>query len=606
VQKPFSYSIFASVTKPDKMYQQLQANYRIQLKTLSRKYNTISLFRLVVAVLFLVNTYLAIDNYQKYHSYIGVLLVAIFIAVMRFHKSIDTKRKLTQNLLKINTTEFEYLNENKLPFENGAEYVDFKHEYAYDLDVFGNDSLFQHLNRTATFVGKKTLAHQLLSHQNKEQILQNQQAVQELAKELTWRQDFEAYAKLSSDSEKMYQKLKTWSAAPSQPIGAFIQTFSYVMPVLFVAAIATYFFTERYVFLSISSFIFVVNLGILGNFFKRIMLENANSESIDKTLLHYSSLLSKIENASFASPYFIHLQQQLRVGNGRTSIKIKKLSELFARLDSIGNLITTPVFNGVFLFHVHTLKALIDWKKSNGSQLMKAIEVMGEVEMLNSLANFAYNNPEYAFPKVNEGYEVTFTNLSHPLLNKKNRVGNDVDFSKENFIILTGSNMSGKSTFLRSLGINMVLAGTGAPVCADEANVHPLKVLVSMRLSDSLSDSTSYFFAEIKRLKQIMDSLQNERSFVLLDEILRGTNSDDKRNGTIEVIKKMIHKNAIGAIATHDTEVCLTTDEFPKQLVNKSFEVAIVDNELYFDYKLRDGICQNKSATFIMKKWGVI
>jgi DNA mismatch repair ATPase MutS len=302
----------------------------------------------------------------------------------------------------------------------------------------------------------------------------------------------------------------------------------------------------------------------------------------------------------------IQLQEQLLANNGKTSIKIKKLSELFARLDSIGNLITTPVFNGVFLFHVHTLKALIDWKKSNGSQLMKAIEVMGEVEMLNSLANFAFNNPEYAFPKVNEAYEVTFTNLSHPLLNKKNRVGNDVDFSKENFIILTGSNMSGKSTFLRSLGINMVLAGTGAPVCADEANVYPLKVLVSMRLSDSLSDSTSYFFAEIKRLKQIMDSLQNERSFVLLDEILRGTNSDDKRNGTIEVIKKMIHKNAIGAIATHDTEVCLTTDDFPKQLVNKSFEVAIVDNELYFDYKLRDGICQNKSATFIMKKWGVI
>jgi ABC-type lipoprotein export system ATPase subunit len=588
------------------MYQQLQENYQNQFKILSRKYNTISLFRLVVAVLFLINAFMAIDKYQNYHFYIGFLLVAIFIAVMRFHKSIDIKRKLAQNLLKINTTELEYLNENKLPFENGAEYVDFKHEYAYDLDIFGNDSLFQHLNRTATFLGKKTLASQLLSHQNKEQILQNQQAVQELAKDLTWRQDFEAYAKLSSDSEKLYQKLNTWSIAPSQPTSAFMQVLSYIMPVLFVAAIATYFFTKQYVFLSISSFIFVFNLGILGIFFKRIMLENANSESIDKTLLHYSSLLSKIEKATFTSPHLIKLQEQLLTNNGKTSIKIKKLSELFARLDSIGNLVTTPVFNGVFLFHVHTLNALIDWKKSNGSHLMNAIGVMGEVEMLNSLANFAYNNPEYAFPKLNDVFEINFTNLSHPLLNKKNRVGNDVDFSKENFIILTGSNMSGKSTFLRSLGINMVLAGTGAPVCADVANVHPLKVLVSMRLSDSLSDSTSYFFAEIKRLKQIMDSLQNGRSFVLLDEILRGTNSDDKRNGTIEVIKKMIQKNAIGAIATHDTEVCLTTDEFPKQLVNKSFEVAIVENELYFDYKLRNGICQNKSATFIMRKWGVI
>ena len=590
----------------DKMYKQLQETYRDELKIIIRKYNTISLFRLMVAVLFLVNAYLSIDEYQNYHFYIGILLIAIFLYVMRFHKTIDTQRKLTQNLLKINTTELEYLTENKLPFENGSENIDFKHEYAYDLDIFGADSLFQHLNRTATFMGKKTLANQLLNQQTQEQILLNQEAVQELAKDLIWRQDFEAHAKMSSDSEKLYTKLKTWSSAPSAPIGRFMYILSFVTPLLFVLAITTYFITNQYVYLSLSSFIFVFNLGILGNFFKRIMIENANSESIDKALLHYSSLLSKIEKASFTSIYLSTLQSQLVQDHQKTSLKIKKLSDLFGRLDSIGNLVTTPVFNGTFLFHVHTLKALIDWKKQNGSQLMKAIEIMGEVEMLNSLANFAYNNPEYAFPKLNGSYQIQFTNLSHPLLNKENRVGNDVDFSKQSFIILTGSNMSGKSTFLRSLGINMVLAATGAPVCADSANVHPLKVLVSMRLSDSLTDSTSYFFAEIKRLKQIMDSLQNERSFVLLDEILRGTNSDDKRNGTIEVIKKMIAKNAVGAIATHDIEVCLTTNDYPNQLINKSFEVAIVDNELYFDYKLRDGICQNKSATFIMQKWGVI
>ena len=588
------------------MYQQLQNDYSIQLKILSKKYNTISLFRLVVAVLFLINGYLAIDNYQNYHFYIGFLLVALFIAVMRFHNTIAIKRKLAQNLLQINTTEFEYTSQQKLPFENGSEFIDFKHEYAYDLDVFGNDSLFQHLNRTATFIGKKKLATQLMATQSHDQILQNQEAIQDLAKDLTWRQDFEAFAKMTRDSEKSYIKLKNWSAAPSAPIGKFMQVLTFITPLLFVAAIALYFITKQYVYLSISSFIFVFNLGLLGSFSKRILIENANSESIDKTLLHYSSLLSKIEKSTFVSTHLIHLRQQLLTNNEKTSVKIKKLSELFARLDSIGNIVTTISFNGVFLFHIHTLKALLDWKKKNGSDLMKAIEVMGEVEMLNSFANFSYNNPEYTFPKLNDVYQIQFTDLSHPLLNKNNRIGNDVNFSKENFIILTGSNMSGKSTFLRSLGINMVLAGTGAPVCATEANVHPLKVLVSMRLSDSLSDSTSYFFAEIKRLKQIMESLQNERSFVLLDEILRGTNSEDKRNGTIEVIKKMIQKSAIGAIATHDTEVCLTTNEFPQQLINKSFEVAIVDNELYFDYKLRDGICQNKSATFIMKKWGVI
>ena len=152
----------------------------------------------------------------------------------------------------------------------------------------------------------------------------------------------------------------------------------------------------------------------------------------------------------------------------------------------------------------------------------------------------------------------------------------------------------------------MVLAGIGSPVCSSNANIHPLDVIVSMRQSDSLADSESYFFAEVKRLKHIMDELNKKICFVLLDEILRGTNSDDKRNGTIAVIKKIIGKNAIGAIATHDMEICKTTAEFPTHLTNKCFEVEIINNDLSFDYKLREGICKNKSATFLMKKMEVI
>jgi DNA mismatch repair ATPase MutS len=264
------------------------------------------------------------------------------------------------------------------------------------------------------------------------------------------------------------------------------------------------------------------------------------------------------------------------------------------------------LFNGTFLFNLHVLKSMIVWKKQHAVVLEEWLEVIGEFEMLNCLANFSYNNPEFVYPTLNSNYEIDFSDLSHPLLNPATRVGNEVQFQPQSFMILTGSNMSGKSTFLRSLGINMVLSGMGSPVCATQANVHPLPVLVSMRLSDSLSDSESYFFAEIKRLKQIMDELEENPAFVLLDEILRGTNSDDKRNGTIEVVKKVIGKKAIGAIATHDIEVCLTTNEYPEILTNKCFEVEISNNELHFDYTLRDGICKNKSATFLMKKMGVI
>jgi DNA mismatch repair ATPase MutS len=344
----------------------------------------------------------------------------------------------------------------------------------------------------------------------------------------------------------------------------------------------------------------------MGLFFKRIQAEIAHTADIDKTIHQYSLLLQKIESQTYTSKKLKDLQKKLMFEKVQASGHLKELSELFSKMDTIANLITATLFNGTVLYHFHVLHSLISWKREHVKAVKNWLDVIGEFEMLNSVANFSFNNPDFAYPKLNTQFEISFTDLSHPLLNPITRVGNDIAFQPQSFMILTGSNMSGKSTFLRSLGINMVLAGIGSPVCASAASIHPLPVLVSMRLSDSLSDSESYFFAEIKRLKQIMDALENQPAFVLLDEILRGTNSDDKRNGTIEVIKKVIGKKAIGAIATHDIEVCLTTNEYPNILTNACFEVEIKEDDLHFDYKLRDGICKNKSATFLMKKMGVI
>jgi len=246
------------------------------------------------------------------------------------------------------------------------------------------------------------------------------------------------------------------------------------------------------------------------------------------------------------------------------------------------------------------------WKARYAGKIEEWIAVIAQFEALNSLANYSYNNPDFVFPTLNREHRISFSDLGHPLINGETRIGNDISFNENPFVILTGSNMSGKSTFLRSLGVNMVLASCGAPVCAKAADLHPMPVLVSMRLSDNLSESESYFFAEVKRLKQIMEQAEAERAFVLLDEILRGTNSNDKRSGTVEVIKKLIEKKVLGAIATHDLKVCDTTSEYPNYLVNKCFEVEIVNDVLDFDYKLREGICHNQSATFIMKQMKVI
>ncbi|WP_349679394.1 MutS-related protein [Flavobacterium sp. UBA6046] len=538
--------------------------------------------------------------------FLAAIFFIIFVILMRMHSKLQFQRKITETLLDINKNELSYLEKVAIPFENGAEFNDFYHPYAYDLDIFGTHSLFQNLNRTATYIGKKTLAKQCLTLLANDEILRNQEAIKELANKLDWRQEFLALAKISQDDATSYSSLLKWSKFESAPLTKTTIWISFLAPSLFIGISLAYLITSNAIFLNYISLLFVFNLGFLGKFLKRIQIEIANASNIDKIIAQYGLLLQKIEEETFQSNKLIDLQKQLTFKKENASIHLKKLANLFSNMDSIGNFVTAILFNGTFLFNIHVLKNLILWKKEHADALEDWLDVIGEFEMLNSLANISYNNPNFVFPNLNTNNEISFSDLSHPLLNSKNRVGNAIRFQPQSFLILTGSNMSGKSTFLRSLGINMVLTGMGAPVCATKADVHPLPVLVSMRLSDSLSDSESYFFAEIKRLKQIMDELEKGAAFVLLDEILRGTNSDDKRNGTIEVIKKVIGKKAIGAIATHDIEVCLTTNEYPDQLANKCFEVEIVNNDLFFDYTLRNGICKNKSATFLMKKMGII
>ncbi|RED22732.1 MutS-like protein [Flavobacterium cutihirudinis] len=582
------------------------AHYSDVFNKISKRYNSISILRLLSVFFCLAMLFYYIKTSETLFIALAFLSFAGFLFLMRIHSRLSFKRDLTKAILKINQNEISFLKKEKLPFENGIEFNDFHHPYAYDLDIFGEHSLFQNLNRTETFIGKKTLATKLLGIVSNEEILANQKAIHELAKKIDWRQDFQSLAAISNDSKASYDALMYWNSFKNNTLPKVLVLLSFAFPVLFFGFLAAYIFTSKTIILSYVTYVFIGNLMILGSATKRIKSEIAQADYIDKIIKQYSLLVEKIETEKFESEKLISLQHQLKFKNADASAHLKQLSELFSRMDTISNFVTALVFNGTFLFNLHVLKALLKWKENYAEELEKWIKIIGEFEALNSLANISFNNPDFVFPQINSEHKIDFKDLSHPLLNANGRVGNDVDFSPQSFIILTGSNMSGKSTFLRSLGVNMVLGGMGSVVCASKANIHPLPVLVSMRLSDSLADSESYFFAEIKRLKQIMDALEESSAFVLLDEILRGTNSDDKRNGTIEVVKKVIAKRAIGAIATHDIEVCLTTNEFPEILTNQCFEVEIKNNELHFDYKLRSGICKNKSATFLMQKMGVI
>jgi DNA mismatch repair ATPase MutS len=587
-------------------YLKLKAQYSEEYKQLNKRHNLIGVMRLLMGIALIGLVYQSFVTSKVVFIALSIALFLFFIFFMKIHDRRAWNRKLKKQLIAINNDEIIYLERTGMPFENGAEYVDFKHFYSFDLDFFGQNSLFQNLNRTATYIGGKKLAERLLSLLKNEEIKANQVAINELAEKLDWRQQLVALAKITKDNKDSYQKLIDWTAAKQEKIAKPLNFIFYAMPALFLVLVAAHVFTSNALFFQLAVTSFLMNLVLLVTQLKKIKKEIIDSDEIAKIVKQYALIIEKIENEKFESEQLNLLKKGLTFQTLSASKQIKKLSRLLSEIQGVQNLLGALLVNGSVLYHLHTLKRIVEWKQQNSQNIKDWLDIIGEFETLNSLANFSYNNPSYVFPALNENYEISLEDLGHPLLPSENRICNDIAFNDHDFVILTGSNMSGKSTFLRTLGINMVLAGTGAPICASRANIHPLNVIVSMRQTDSLNDSESYFFAEVKRLKQIMDKLQAERCFVLLDEILKGTNSDDKQTGTIQVIKKVIAKQAIGVIATHDLDVCETTKEFPDTLTNKCFEVEIVNNDLFFNYKLIDGVCKNKSATFLMKKMEVI
>lgn len=585
-----------------KTYSERKEHYQKLVSKLEKQSRTIGMLRLAFALGMIVTLFYWISNVNLIFIGLTILFLVAFIFLFFRHQSISWKKKLTRTLLQINDNEINHLNGNSNAFPEGSEYHDAKHFYSLDLDVFGTNSLFQNLNRTATYIGGKKLADKLLNLLPAETIPLNQQAIQELSGDYEWRQNLLALATLIDDKEKNYNDLVEWSDRPSKPFSRFEKVMLYVLPsvtVLLAVAYLTLPISNLFTYLS---GVFIFNLFVTSRYIKRIKREIFDFDKIGEVIRHYSLILEEIENRSFTSSKLLALQKSILIDNSKASFQIKRLSKHLSNLQNIQNVIGAFFLNGLLLFHVHSLMKLTKWKDSFSKDINTWLESIGEFEAMNSLANFRFNNADFVFPEISEDPVFDVVDLGHPLIPAENRVCNNVHLDLTNFTILTGSNMSGKSTFLRSIGINMVLGGTGSVICASKAKLHPLKVLVSMRQSDSLNENESYFFAEIKRLKSIIEELGKGPALVLLDEILRGTNSDDKHTGTIKVLENIISHKAIGMLATHDLSVCDMTNDHQGKVVNRCFEAEIINDQLFFDYKLKDGVCRNKNASFLMRK----
>ena len=557
-----------------------------------QQYNAIAFARLIDLLFAIVIGYKAINESSWLWGFLAAVMIVLFFLLIGKHKQIAVKRRIAKAKIAINEREIAFIEQGIYPADNGKDFEPAQHPYAYDLDMLGEKSLYHYLNRTHTYLGRKCLAQRLL-YPDTTTILTHQEAIKALTPQLAWRQTFMAHAEQIDDSPSFYDRLQQWAAAPTTPMGKFMRVFTVISPIVFTLSAIIGYIYDYEVLKSIAKLLLTINLSVFFFFIGKMSKEKLGFEHTYAMLYAFKECIAQVET---------HFPEK----NKQASTHIAQLSRLLDDLDSVSNILVSIPLNIFSFYHLHRYRALLQWKRTYGTHIAQWLETVAATEVLCSFANFAYNNPHFVYPTFNHQYRVSFEDVGHPLIAENERITNNITLDEAHFIILTGSNMSGKSTFLRTLGVNMLLAQVGLPVCAREAAIHPLPLLVSMRLSDSLSDGKSYFFAEINRIEQIMTALKRERCIVLLDEILRGTNSEDKQYGTIKIIERLLSLKAIGIVATHDIEVCKTADRYPQQLQNKCFESYIHEGELSFDYKLREGICQNKNATFLMEKLGII
>ena len=584
------------------------STYTIEKQNLVKKQKHLPLLRLGFFFIFaiLVYRYLTIQSAISGITAMSALVALIVLSII--DSKLKNRMRLVDILISINQKEVSALENNYSSFDPGNEFVDESHDYTHDLDIFGAGSLFQYINRTSTILGKFRLAEYLSnSFGYSSEVITRQEAVKELSEMIELRQQLQLLfhdEKIEvTDKTETEQWLKSESPVSNIKL---LQVLAYGLPVVTLTCIVL----SIPGIIAFPSVLIVLQLMIVFLYARQTMQVQNIITSKSKILNHYAQCLFQIESTRFTSKYFTNLQNELVAQEGKNPSKaIHQLSAILNYMDSNLNILVAIFLNGLFMFNLHLLLKAEKWKKQYRESVPKWFDAIATFDAMCSLANFAYNHPEYTFPEPLSGeFEFSALNLGHPLIDAEHRVVNTIAIKGWNqFAIITGANMSGKSTFLRTIGVNYILSMTGAPVCASNLSFYPIQIHSSIRTSDSLTRNESYFYAELKRLKQIIDELEGGRKkLILLDEILKGTNSKDKQSGSIALIEQLLHYKSVGLFATHDLMLGELANRFPGQVNNLCFEIQIEGDKMLIDYKLHDGVCKNLNATYLMKNMGIL
>ncbi|QES89587.1 MutS-related protein [Rhizosphaericola mali] len=536
-----------------------------------------------------------------------VLLLILFLVFVAIDVKWKTALLYTQSLLKVNRRELDGLDGKFSTWESGDVFNDPTHAYLSDLDVFGNFSIFQYVNRANTSGGKKVLAQWFKEKADNSIILQRQKATQYLSKQLSFRQDVDAVGLDNPIDENVSKLVDTWTKLPNPLAAGAWNVVKIVYPIITLSTLFLYLNDS----ISGGMFSLAVLVFLIFSFAqtKKITASYDAINKLEPKIATLSKQLSLFENLKVEGELLVTLQNKLRNENISASKSIADLRKILEKFDVRMNVFLFFFLNAFLLWDVWVTLALNKWKTAFGDKVSLWLNTVYEVEALNSLGTLTFNHPDWIFPTINDTYfNMAATEIGHPLIAASKRVNNSFAINGQDKIaLITGSNMGGKSTFLRSLGVNLILANCGAPVCAQSMTVSPTKLMSSMRIADNLAENTSTFYAELKKLKQIIEAVNGgEKVFVLLDEILRGTNSLDRHAGSKALMTQLIEQKVVAVIATHDVELASMQNDYPGKIENYHFDVQVAeDQQLYFDYKLKNGICQRMNAAILMREIGI-
>ena len=574
----------------------------------SRRYNWISLAR-VITFLGGISGFLLLKdtNSGVAVSILGGAVVLFFIQIAVHERVLQRREHLRRQRI-VNEMELDRAARRLDRFDAGTEYLDPEHPYSGDLDLFGAGSLFQFVSRANTLLGKHRLADWLRFPAKLEEIRRRQTAVRELTPLLDWRQEFAARGLQAAESKAEPSAFLEWLDEPVFVVNRpALASLIRVTPLLAIGSIlAGWLFASPAWLVAGFSIVF---LQILLNlrFGSAIRRCHAGTSRLAKLFAAYVRMFQIIEAQPFAEAKTRELRQTLFTSAKPASAWIHRVSNLVHNLDLRYGMMHFPI-DSLLLWDLRAVLHLEEWKRDAGTHVGAWFGVLAELEALASLAGLAFDHPDWTMPSL-EDEALLFDGeaLGHPLIPAERMVRNDFALAGRGQIaIISGSNMAGKSTFLRSVGVNAVLALAGGPACARKLRVSGLELYTSMRTQDSLGASASLFYAELRRLKGTIDAVASGRPvFFLLDEILKGTNSQDRHLGSDALMRQLQKHGGSGLIATHDLELGRLEHELRGHVRNFCFESEAQDGRLYFDYRLREGLCTSMNAVRLMQSMGI-